>query len=252
MQYQTPAIFPTAKTKNILIAVDQSNKPFNLLASDYLVDLHFNGDSQCFPLYRYDKKGKQIENITNWGLEQFRSYYRNKKISKENIFHYVYSVLHNPVYRKKYEQNLKREFPRIPFYDDFNWWVQRGEALMDLHLNYETITPFRLRRTEKKEIKENPKCLLKADKDSGVIYIDENILLEKIPAEAWQYKLGNRSAMEWVLDQYKEKKIKDPTVRAKFNTYKFADYKEEVIELLKKVCKVSIETMKIIKEMEKK
>ena len=272
MQYQTPVIFPTAKADNILIAVNQSNKPFNVLASDSLVDLHFNGDSQCFPLYRYDEDGNRIDNITDWGLEQFRNYYRphpakatlslkkergrDEVIKKEDIFHYVYAVFHNPAYRKKYELNLKREFPRIPFYEDFWWWAKRGQQLMDLHLNYESITTARLRRIDE-VVKTShgtslPKALLKADKDSGVIYVDEQTKLENIPKEAWEYKLGNRSALEWVLDQYKEKKIKDPTVRAKFNTYKFADYKEEVIELLKKVCKVSVETVKIIEEMRRK
>ena len=74
---------------------------------------------------------------------------------------------------------------------------------------------------------------------------------QRVPAEAWKYKVGNRSALEWVLDQYKEKKPSDPTILEKFNTYKFADYKEQVIDLLKRVCTVSVETMKIIGEMEK-
>ena len=70
-----------------------------------------------------------------------------------------------------------------------------------------------------------------------------------IPPEAWDYKLGNRSALEWVLGQYKEKKPKDPTIWEKFNTYRFADYKEEVIELLMKVCTVSVKTMEVVREM---
>jgi predicted helicase len=74
--------------------------------------------------------------------------------------------------------------------------------------------------------------------------------LTGVPALAWEYKLGNRSALEWILDQYKEKKPSDPTIAEKFNTYKFADYKEQVIDLLERVCTVSIETMKIVKEME--
>jgi predicted helicase len=74
--------------------------------------------------------------------------------------------------------------------------------------------------------------------------------LSGVPALAWDYKLGNRSALEWILDQYKEKKPSDPTIAEKFNTYKFADYKEQVIDLLERVCTVSIETMKIVKEME--
>jgi predicted helicase len=73
--------------------------------------------------------------------------------------------------------------------------------------------------------------------------------LTGIPKEAWEYRLGNRSALEWVLDQYKQSKPSDPTIAKKFNTYKFVDYKKEVIELLKKVCTVSVETMKIVRQM---
>ncbi len=94
------------------------------------------------------------------------------------------------------------------------------------------------------------KAKLKADKDKGSIILDESTTLEGIPKIAWEYRLGNRSALEWILDQYKEKKPKDPTIAAKFNTYRFADYKEQVIELLQRVCTVSVETMKIIQEME--
>jgi predicted helicase len=254
MQYQLDSIFPSEKEENLAIAFSglSSNKPFQALAFRRSYNHDTLEKTQSLPLYCYNGKGKRIENITDWGLEQFQTHYKNKKITKKEIFNYVYAVLHNPAYRKKYGQNLKREFPRIPFYDDFYWWVKRGEQLMELHLNYETVTPYRLRMTEEKEKKENPKCLLKADKDSGVIYIDENTRLENIPPETWQYKLGNRSAVEWILDQYKEKKIKDPTVREKFNTYKFADYKEDVIELLKKVCKVSVETLKLIEEIKEK
>jgi predicted helicase len=97
--------------------------------------------------------------------------------------------------------------------------------------------------------KQKPK--LKADKDNGAIIIDDETTLTGIPKEAWEYKLGNRSALEWVLDQYKESTPSDPTIAEKFNTYKFADYKKEVIELLKKVCTVSVETMKTVRQMEK-
>ncbi len=99
-------------------------------------------------------------------------------------------------------------------------------------------------------VKEKPKAKLKADKENGTIALDENTVLTGVPETAWQYKLGNRSALEWILDQYKESKPKDPTIAEKFNTYKFADYKTHVIDLLKSVCTVSVKTMEIIKEME--
>ena len=94
------------------------------------------------------------------------------------------------------------------------------------------------------------KVKLKADKEAGIIELDELTLLKGIPKEAWAYKLGNRSALEWVLDQYKEKKPKDPTIREKFNTYRFADYKEQVIDLLKRVTTVSVGTMEVVRGME--
>jgi predicted helicase len=91
---------------------------------------------------------------------------------------------------------------------------------------------------------------LKALKDTGEIEIDATTTLRGIPPEAWDYKLGNRSALEWVLDQWKEHKISDPTVAEKFNTYRFADYKEPVIDLLHRVCTVSVETMRIIRSLD--
>ena len=255
VQYQMPSIFPNATAENIVVAVNVGNKPFNVLASKYLVDLHFNGDSQCFPLYRYDKHGNRLDNITDWGLKWFREHYGDDSISRENIFHYTYGVLHDPAYRKKYELNLKREFPHIPFYDNFAQWAAWGERLMDLHLNYETVELYPLERLETQPdtlpggLAKLSKAKLKAEKTKGQIVLDGFTTLTGVPPEAWEYKLGNRSALEWVLDRYKEKKPKDPTIREKFNTYRFADYKEEVIDLLKRVCTVSVETVNIVREM---
>jgi predicted helicase len=161
-------------------------------------------------------------------------------------------VLHNPVYRRKYELNLKRDVPRIPFYDNFYQWADWGKQLMNLHVNYETAEPYQLGiRNYELGIGIIPKPKLKADREAGVIILDEQTELRDIPAEAWLYKLGNRSAMEWILDQYQERKAKDSTVAKQFDTYHFADYKEQVIDLLKRVCTVSVETVKIMEEMKK-
>ncbi len=127
-----------------------------------------------------------------------------------------------------------------------------GKKLIDLHINYETIKPFPLTRIDLPTSDNSPtlKPKLKADKINNKIFIDTLTTLEKIPKIAWEYRLGNRSALEWVLDQYKEKKPRDKTIAEKFNTYRFADYKETVIDLLQKVCTVSVETMKMIQGME--
>lgn len=139
---------------------------------------------------------------------------------------------------------------------------------MELHINFESAKPFPLKRIELKketntksstkkgqleneqEMEFSPKAKLKADKERGEIILDDITTLSGIPSEAWSYKLGNRSALEWILDQYKEKKPSDPTIAEKFNTYRFADYKEKVIDLLQRVCTVSVETVRIVREME--
>jgi predicted helicase len=148
MPYQWFDLFTENDPDNKYIAFSAlgSTKPFHCLGSNLIVDLHLTGDSQCITLYRYDKEGNRIDNITDWGLEQFQAHYNDNTITKEDIFHYTYAVLHNPAYRTKYELNLKREFPRLPFYDDFHKWVSWGKQLMDLHINYETVTIYPLKR----------------------------------------------------------------------------------------------------------
>ncbi len=179
-------------------------------------------------------------------------------ITKDAIFHYVYAVLHDPIYREKYAQNLKREFPRIPLYGstpaDFRRWAQWGEALTALHVGYESVEPWPLQRADIEDAKarsagQSPKPMLKADKPGGRIVLDSETTLSGIPPEAWNYKLGNRSALEWVLDQYKESKPRDLTIREKFDTYRFADHKEHVINLLARVTRVSVETQVIVEEI---
>jgi predicted helicase len=266
MQYQLGSMF-RRKEPNPTIAflcVFSSN-PLAALAVqqpfDYCLLKMGNGGTQAVSYWYYDKKGNRNENITDWALEEFRRNYqapaKSKKaqtITKEAIFHYVYAVLHDPVYREKYALNLVRLFPHIPFYPNFWQWANWGKALMKIHMEYEGVRPFPLKRVDvpdekSRETGHKPKPRLKADRKANAIVIDTETTLTGIPPEAWEYKLANRSALEWVLDQYKEKPPKDPTVREKFNSYRFSDYKESVIDLLKKVTAVSVETMKIVREM---
>jgi predicted helicase len=212
--------------------------------------------NQTVTLYVYDESGQLRYNITDWCLNKFSKYFGKKGVTKESIFYYLYGVLHSPAYRKKYALNLRREFPRIPFYEDFQQWAVWGKALMDLHINYEKVQPFALIRIDidltivnSERLQGLKRAKLKANKTDGTIEVDGLTMLKGIPVLAWDYKLGNRSALEWVLDQYKESKPKDPTIAEKFNTYLFADYKEQAIDLLKRVCTVSVETVKIVNEM---
>jgi predicted helicase len=164
-------------------------------------------------------------------------------------------VLHDPLYRDKYAQNLKREFPRVPLYGStvahFEQWSAWGAQLMQLHIGYESVEPWPLTRTDTPDTKaraagQAPKCILKSLPDAGRIVVDGETTLDGIPLQAWHYKLGNRSALDWVLDQHKEKKPKDPTIREKFDTYRFADHKERVVTLLARVARVSVETVRLV------
>ena len=230
-----------------------SSKPFQCLAANGIPSFDFLEKTQCLPLYRYDREGKRRDNITEWALKQFQSHYRDKAITRLDIFHYVYAVLHDPAYREKYRFNLKREFPRIPFCDDFRKWATWGERLMELHVGYEQADPFPLKRIDKQPEPGKPpltvKAILTADKVASVIHMDSTTILKGVPPVAWEYRLGNRSAIEWVLEYHKERKPKDPTIHEKFDTYRFADHKEKVIDLLQRVCTVSVETMNLIHAM---
>jgi len=273
---------------------NDTQKPFGILVGNGVSSLNYlSSASGCriFPLYRYEN-GVRVENITDWALALFQKHYEKITsfekdvifgvIEKLDIFHYVYAVLHQPEYRQKYEQNLKREFPRVPLYADFWKYAAAGEKLMDLHLHYESpqkitslkrdviFTPLQRKDIDLEVFKASKAGKKKKTGDTdkevskvastftvypilkirdGNIEIDELTTLLNVPAQALAYKLGNRSAIEWILDQYKPYKSDDKTIQEKFNTYNFAEYKEQVIDLLQKVCWVSMETMKIVGEL---
>ena len=251
--------------KSLVLTDAGSQKPFMVQSTEFVFDYHYVGAAAAavaMPLERLSEDGERHDNITDWALKQFASHYADEtgkgkvagKITKEAIFHYCYAVLHDPLYREKYAQNLKREFPRIPFYAGFWRWAEWGEQLMALHIGYETVAPFALTRHDEPDEKaraagQSSKPSLKSDPAAGSITLDSETTLRGVPPEAWDYKLGNRCAIDWVLDQHKEKKPKDPTIREKFDTYRFADHKEKVVDLLMRVTTVSVETVRITEAM---
>ena len=171
-----PALYPHDDCDNIAICLPGTgeDRPFSALVTRNLPNLHLLHGGQCFPLHWYEKADEQDaqaglsfdepkakadvngyvkhDGITDEALATFRQHYKNKTITKEAIFHYVYAVLHDPQYRETYAQNLKREFPRIPLYGtlraDFWRWAEWGRALMELHIGYETAEPFALKRND--------------------------------------------------------------------------------------------------------
>ena len=254
--------------KAICFQTTGGRRSFAALASDTLTDLHlFFDGAQCLPLYRYTEDGERVSNITDWGLRRVNEHYRKEfgkrfeevvggeSITAEDVFAYTYAVLHDPVYRHDYAVDLLREFPRLPLYHDWDAWVKMGRELLELHIGFEDVEPYALERYDANidgqdgGDRVSPRVMLRAnagDKERGEIHIDSETVLRGVPEFAWEYKLGNRTAIEWVLDQYKEKKPRDPTIRERFNTYRFADYKEDVIDLLRRVCTVSVRTAEIV------
>jgi predicted helicase len=210
------------ENKVITFLCISSSNPLSVLASSLLFDLCLlksgNGGTQGLPLYRYTESGERVENITDWGLKQFRARYEPSPLSSGSM--------PSPQPSPDGRGSVGSESP-LPVGEDL------GEG-----------------KESEREEKMRVKVRLKANKEKGIIEIDEQTTLSGVPKEAWEYKLGNRSALEWILDQYKETKPKDKTIAERFDTYRFADYKERVIDLLQRVCTVSVETVKIMREME--
>ncbi len=260
--YQLPSMFPPGVENRVISFSDIAHRAdFCVGSFDGPVDLHYGAAADGYQIvsrYRYTPDGTRIDNITDWALKELQKAYgkrpQDRDLSKDAIFHYVYGVLHDPVYRETYAQNLKREFPRVPFYPDFWRWADWGEKLMALHIGYESVEPWPLTRIDVPDAKSvkagvSPRVILKADRDNGIITLDSETQLTGVPGSAWEYRLGNRSGLDWILDQHKEKKPKDPTIREKFNTYRFADHREKVVDLLMRVTRVSVETVAITQAM---
>ena len=235
-----------------------ARRPFAALATGRVPDNHlFFDGTQCLPLYRYTEDGERMSNITQWGLDRINGHYRQEwgddfealtgpyGIIDAEIFAYTYAVLHDPVYRHDYRVDLLREFPRLPLYPDFHHWVEIGQKLLGLHIGFESAEPYPLERRDREGV-DPRRAILRADRDKGTITLDEATTLSGVPETAWEYRLGSRSALEWVLDQYKERKPRAPTIRERFNSYRFSDHKEKVIDLLRRVCTVSVGTIEIV------
>jgi predicted helicase len=253
---QLPRFLPTPATEQenrvIGLTAPGSEKPFMCLISDQIVDLHLVGagaSTQCFPFYVYDEGGgNRRENITDWALASFRAHYADQSISKWDVFYYVYGALHSPTYREKFAANLKRDLPRIPYMADF-WHVSRaGRELARLHLEYETAAPYPLERAIASGAPVQPEALYRAEKmrlskDKTAIRVNEWLTLRGLPPAAFDYRLGNRSGVEWVIDQYEVSGDKGTGITSDPNR---EDDPEYIVRLVGQVVAVSVETARIV------
>lgn len=281
--YQMPRIFPEAGVENLVI---QFNAKYNgngcpVVISNALPDLHCNGDSQCFPLYLYDEEAQEQASatpdmfaapaattaqrprrdaITDAGLAHFQEAYPGEVISKEDLFYYVYGLLHSPDYRERYADNLSKELPRIPRVKtaaDFWAFSQAGRDLAHWHLNYETVQPYPLTIEAKGPLTdtdyrvEKMKFAKKGDK-STVIY-NSKITIKGIPEAAWDYVVNGKAALDWVMERQCVKTDKASGIVNDANDWAIETMgnPKYPLELFQRVVTVSLETQKIVAALPK-
>ena len=247
-----PSIFPTSKTEsdNQVICVPSTGGRTNFWC--YLTNVIPNltitsvDGNQCFPFYTYDEDGtNRQENITDWALAEFRTHYGDNTITKWNIFHYNYALLHHPTYRKTYKMNLKRDLPHIPFAEDFWGFAKAGAQLADFHINYESVPKYDgLKYIETPGVPIDWRVeKMKLSKDKTQLKYNDFLTLDGIPVEVYAYRLGNRSALEWVVDQYRIKTDKRSGIVNDPNRESEPRY---IMDLVGRVITVSLRTVEIV------
>ena len=250
-----PTIFPTPKagTENRVICLTDkgSEKPFMVLMSHQLTDLHVVSPgcgAQCFPFYTYDERGKnRRENITRWALKDFRAHYRDEAINEWDIFYYIYGLLHHPTYRERYQANLKRDLPHIPYAPDFWGFAKAGQQLGEIHVGYEEVQEHPLDFIKKPNTPIDWRVeKMKLSKGKTQLVYNNSLTLDGIPPAVFDYQLGNRSALHWVIDQYRVKKDARSGIEKDPNR---ADDERYIVRLIGKVITVSLETVQIVERI---
>ena len=250
--YLFPYFFPTPETEQenrvIWLKVGKELPMFSLMANQ-IPDLLPQSGSQCFPFYTYDEDGtNRQENITDWALTEFRTHYGDDTITKWDIFHYTYGLLHHPIYREKYEMNLKRDLPHLPYTEDFWGFANAGAQLADLHVHYESVPTYdKLRSVETPGLPIDWRVeKMRLSKDKTQLKYNDFLTLDGIPPEVYAYKLGNRSALEWVVDQYRVKTDKRSGI---VNDPNRADQPRYIVDLVGRVITVSLRTVGIVEKL---
>lgn len=273
-------LFPSAHHKNLAISVTGIgvSKDFSCLIVNALPDVQLFANAQCFPLYYYEKvqstktrmpglftpdsteeKYVRKDAITDVALADFQTHYRDGTISNEDLFYYVYGMLHSPEYRELFASDLKKMLPRIPFTSDFWSFSKVGRELAFWHLNYETVEPWPLeekkdnsvlsRMTPKEffRVEEMKFAKVGKEKDKTTILYNTRITLSGIPPEAYEYVVNGKPALEWVMERYAVTIDKDSGIKNDPNTW--SDDPKYILGLVKRIIRVSLETVRIVKRL---
>lgn len=282
--YQIPRLFPTPNHRNLVICVSGvgASKDFSALITDLIPGLDMVEKSQCFPLYWYDDSTADIadlfsaqqsdadryvrrDGVTDWILSTARKQY-GSRVTKEDIFYYVYGILHAPDYRTTFAADLKKSLPRLPLVespDDFWAFSRAGRSLAELHLGYEHVEPYAGCHTVNSTTSEDDAINYRVEKmrfgkldsktaDKSIIHYNAGITIESIPLEAYDYVVNGKSVIEWVMERYAVKTDSTSLITNDPNDWcREHDDPKYIYNLLLRIITVSLETMKIVRSLPK-
>ncbi len=247
--YSMKKIFPDKSAQNVVINTTTRN--FCSLIGDAIPDTHFIGDNQAYPLYHYDDLGNRYNAISGYALNLFRRHYKDNAITEEEIFYYIYAILHHKGYLEKYKNSLVKEAPRVALSDDFKELSVLGKELGELHLNYESgemHTSVKYTTLMNAEI-EGYYDVTKMTKKGDSILYNQNIAITKIPKKAFDYVVNGKSAIDWVIERYQKTMDKESLIENNPNDYAGGQY---VFELLCRVIKLSEKSVDLIEKISEK
>ena len=222
-----------------------SNKPFHTLMAEMIPCLDSLEKTQCFPFYAYDEDGSnRRREHYRLGVSTIPGTLRGQGNHEVGHLHYVYALLHHPDYRERYQANLKRDLPCLPYTPNFWGFAKAGQRLGEIHIGYEDVPEYPLHFIENREVPIDW-CVekMKLSKDKTQLVYNDFLTLDGIPPKAFDYRLGNRSALEWVIDQYRVKTDKRSGILNDPNRPAAPRY---IVKLIGKVIAVSLETVEIV------
>ncbi len=251
-QSQLPKIFPDKDAQNVMINTGVGNgKNFSALVSDFISDDSLISPNQAYPLYHYDDLGNRYNAISGYALNLFRRHYKDNAITEEEIFYYIYAVLHHKGYLEKYKNSLAKEAPRIALSDDFKELSTLGKELAELHLNYEngemhtSVKHTTLMNAGMEGYYDVEKMTKKGDR----ITYNHHITITQIPEKAFKYVVNGKSAIDWVIERYQKTMDKDSLIENNPNDYAGGKY---IFELLCKVITLSVKSVDLIEKISEK
>ncbi len=269
--YLIPKLFPTPDVKNLVISLSGvgSNKDFSTLITDCIPDLQLQFNGQCFPLYYFEERQKSSptlfdagtenefirrDGVSDFILERAQKMYGNR-VTKEDIFYYVYGILHSPEYRIRFSNDLKKMLPRIPLVDEpreFWSFSKAGRELAELHINYESVPPYEgvtVTGTEKGLFNVDKMRFPKKGQKDTILY-NGYITITDIPDKAYEYVVNGKSAIEWVLERYQISTHKESGITNDPNDWaKEVGNPRYILDLLLSVINVSLKTVAIVEEL---